>query len=170
MARFEADPPNMAFDRQARVGRTRRSGWRIWAATAAFTMVTACGPQIDWHGTHPNVDQLAQIEPGKTGRATVRALLGGASSTSNFDDRTWYYIGQRMQRFAFYPPEVIDRQVIFITFDDNDRVVAIGKLDKNDGREIVMVDRTTATAGQRITVLQQFLGNIGQFQAPDGQQ
>ncbi|MGB1006458.1 MAG: outer membrane protein assembly factor BamE, partial [Thalassobaculaceae bacterium] len=75
----------------------------MWAAIAAVSVVTACAPQIDWHGSHPSVDQLAQIEPGKTGRTTVRALLGGASSTSNFDNRTWYYIGQRMKRFAFYP-------------------------------------------------------------------
>ena len=140
------------------------------AATAVITVLTACAPQVDWHGTYPSVDQLAQIEPGKTGRATVRALLGGASSTSNFDDRTWYYIGQRTERFAFYPPEVIDRQVIFIAFDESDRVAAIGKLDKEDGREIVFVDRTTATAGQRITLLQQLIGNIGQFKAPSDQE
>ena len=169
-ARFEADPPTMAFDSQARIGQTGHARWRLWAATAAITVLTACAPQIDWHGTYPSVDQLAQIEPGKTGRATVRALLGGASSTSNFDDRTWYYIGQRTERFAFYPPEVIDRQVIFIAFDDNDRVAAIGKLDKEDGREIVFVDRTTATAGQRITLLQQLIGNIGQFKAPSDQE
>ena len=170
IARFEVDPLTMTFYRQARIGRTRHARWRLWAATTTITVLTACAPQIDWHGTYPSVDQLGQIKPGKTSRAKVRALLGGASSMSNFDDRKWYYIGQRTERFAFYPPEVVDRQVIFIAFDDNDHVAAIGKLNKEDGREIVFVDRTTATAGQRITLLRQLIGNIGQFKAPSDQE
>jgi hypothetical protein len=35
-----------------------------------------------------------------------------------------------------------------------------------DGKKVVFVDRTTPTAGQRITILQQLIGNLGRF-APE---
>jgi outer membrane protein assembly factor BamE (lipoprotein component of BamABCDE complex) len=58
--------------------------------------------------------------------------------------------------------------VIYIAFDAADRVESIGTLDLDDGKKIVFVDRTTPTAGQRITILQQLIGNLGRF-APQEQ-
>ena len=40
--------------------------------------------------------------------------------------------------------------MIFVSFDDTGVVDAIGKLDKDDGSEIEVVNRETPTAGQRI--------------------
>lgn len=136
---------------------------------ATFTIVlAACSPQVDWNGQFPTPETLAKIEPGKSSRGAVLSLLGGPSSRTVVNDDIWYCIGQKTERIAFLPPKIIQRNVIYIAFDAADRVESIGTLDLDDGKKIVFVDRTTPTAGQRITILQQLIGNLGRF-APQEQ-
>jgi len=125
--------------------------------------LAACSPQISTHGNMVDVDALAKIEPGRTDQSTVLSLLGSPSSQANFTEPTWYYIGQRTERQAFYRPETIERRVIYIDFEPGGTVKSIGKLDLDDGKKIAFVDRETPTAGQRITLLKQLVGNIGRF-------
>ncbi len=130
---------------------------------AISLLFVACAPQVATHGNLVDVDDLARIEPGRTNQSTVLSLLGSPSSQANFGEATWYYIGQRTKRQAFYRPENIERKVIFIDFEPTGTVKSIGQLDLEDGRKIVFVDRETPTAGQRITLLKQLVGNIGRF-------
>jgi outer membrane protein assembly factor BamE (lipoprotein component of BamABCDE complex) len=133
------------------------------AAAALVLALAACSPEVSTHGNMVDVDALAKIEPGRTDQSTVLALLGSPSSQANFGEPTWYYIGQRVERIALYRPETIERKVVFIDFEPQGTVKSIGTLDLNDGKKIVIVDRETPTAGQRITLLKQLVGNIGRF-------
>lgn len=131
---------------------------------AAAMFLAACTPQIATHGNMVDIDALARIEPGRTDQSTVLSLLGSPSSQANFNEPTWYYIGQRTERQAFYRPETIERRVIYVDFEPTTGTVkSIGALDLEDGRKIAFVDRETPTAGQRITLLKQLVGNIGRF-------
>ena len=137
-------------------------------ATTAFAlaiagMVLSCTPRIDNHGNEIDIDNLVEIEPGTTRKTRVSALLGAPSSTSDFGDDTWFYIGATTKTVAFFQPELINRKVVYISFDKDGVVGSIGKLSETDGKKIAFVDRETPTAGQRITLLQQLIGNIGRF-------
>ena len=48
-------------------------------------------------------------------------------------------------------------------FDEAGIVDSIGRLNKEDGKQIEYVNRETETAGQKISILQQLLGNVGRF-------
>lgn len=143
------------------------SRFRSDVAGLAFAVgvlsLAACSPQIATHGNMVDVDALAKVEPGRTDQSTVLALLGSPSSQANFGEPTWYYIGQRTERQAFYRPETIERRVVYIDFEPQGTVKSIGTLDMDDGKKIAIVDRETPTAGQRITLLKQLIGNIGRF-------
>jgi outer membrane protein assembly factor BamE (lipoprotein component of BamABCDE complex) len=139
---------------------------RIIAAAAVFViagMTLSCTPRIDNHGNEIDLDNLVEIEPGKTRKSRVSALLGTPSSTSDFGEDTWFYIGATTKTVAFFQPELINRKVVYVSFDKDGVVGSIGKLSEQDGRKIEIVDRETPTAGQRITLLQQLIGNIGRF-------
>ena len=146
--------------------KSSRFAVRLMQTAAIVAFLGACSPQIDWNGQFSDAVTLAKIEPGKSSRATVQAILGGPSSKTVFSDMTWYYIGQQTKTVAFFPPEILQRQVIFISFNETGTVDSIGRLDLVDGKKVVFVDRTTPTAGQRITILQQLIGNLGRF-APE---
>ena len=57
--------------------------------------------------------------------------------------------------------------MIYIAFDENGVVDSIGRLNREDGKQIEYVGRDTQTAGQRISLLQQLFGNIGRFNNPE---
>jgi len=138
-----------------------------YAIVAFLTLgLAACSPQVATHGNLVDPDALAKIEPGRSDQATVLSLLGAPSTLGNFDEPTWYYIGQRTERQAFYRPETIERRVVYIDFEPTGAVKSIGALDLEDGQKIAYVTRETPTAGQRVTLMKQLIGNIGRFSAP----
>lgn len=135
----------------------------------ALTGLAACSPQLTTHGNMVDPDTLAKVEPGRTDQATVLSLMGSPSARGSFGEPTWYYIGQITERQAFYRPETINRKVVYIDFDDTGLVKTIGSLNLEDGKKIAFVSRETPTAGQRVTLIKQLIGNIGRFSAEEGE-
>ena len=138
-----------------------------WRAKLAFPLAAmvllACTPKVEIHGNLVDIDNLAAIEPGKSDKGRVLALLGSPSTKSDFGPKTWMYIARHTEQTAFLAADLVEQRVIYIAFDEDNIVDSIGRLDKEDGKQIEYVNRTTETAGQRISFLQQLLGNIGQF-------
>ena len=53
--------------------------------------------------------------------------------------------------------------MLVIRFNKQGIVQKVEHLDKQDGRELQIVDRKTPTRGKELTILEQLLGNIGRF-------
>jgi outer membrane protein assembly factor BamE (lipoprotein component of BamABCDE complex) len=128
-----------------------------------------CELPVQVHGNLPDDEQLGRIEPGKQGRSDIVNLLGPPSVRSNFQDGTWYYVGQRQTQFAFFEPDIKERNVLVLTFDARDRLTGKKLYTMADAREIDPVDRETPTEGRDLSLIQQLLGNVGRFNdAPSG--
>jgi hypothetical protein len=50
-----------------------------------------------------------------------------------------------------------------VRFDEKGRVAGVARLGLDEAREVEIVERTTPTASNEMSVLQQLLGNIGRF-------
>jgi outer membrane protein assembly factor BamE (lipoprotein component of BamABCDE complex) len=134
------------------------------AAIGFLTLqVGACTANVAAHGHRLDAAALAQVEPGRSSQRDVVQLLGSPSSLATFDDRTWYYISQRTERRSFYQANIVAQDVVAIHFDGQGLVRQIDRHDLDEAREIDVVDRETPTAGNELTVLEQFVGNIGRF-------
>ena len=146
-------------------------GKRTLIVLAAAVLLTACTPRVDVRGNLPDPDLLAELEIGALNKQQVREMFGSPSSVSTFGNENWYYISERTETTAFYAPEVVDRKVVVISFDDKGVVRDFASLGLEDGRIIELVERKTPTAGNEITFLQQLFGNLGRFEgegAPPG--
>ena len=143
--------------------RRRRLSLPAMALCAACLGLTACGNAIQVRGNMPEPEDVAVIEPGVHSRQDVVDLLGSPSTVSTFQDRKWYYIGQKTTQFAFSKPEVLDRSVLVVTFDEAGYVDETTNYTLADAREVSPVDRITPTEGKDLTLLQQFFGNLGRF-------
>lgn len=135
------------------------------ALTTALA-VTACAPRIATHGNLPDPEKLADIVPGEIAKDEVAEILGSPSSVALFGEEVWYYISERKETTAFFAPELQDRQVLIVRFDPEGVVSSIDTLGIEDGRAIEPVERTTPTAGNDITIIQQVLGNFGRYNSP----
>ncbi|WP_247882040.1 outer membrane protein assembly factor BamE [Azospirillum sp. TSH100] len=110
---------------------------------------------------------MAELQPGQSRRDDVAAVLGTPTSVGTFDPNVWYYIGQKTEKTAFFEPEVTERRVVVAHFDNNGVLREIKTLDKSNGQDIDLVERTTPTAGREMGFLEQMMGNVGRFSAKD---
>jgi outer membrane protein assembly factor BamE (lipoprotein component of BamABCDE complex) len=149
----------------SRFGLTERRA-RLWVGWLATFALIACVPQVSNHGYRLDEAALAQVESGRTSREQVLQLLGSPSSVTTFDGSVWYYVGQRTERLSFYQEEVVNQDVVAIVFDDLGTVNRIDRHGLDRAQEVSLVDRETPTAGSELTVLEQFIGNIGRFNPP----
>ena len=144
-------------------GPARRTGLPALVAVALALGLGACEQTVQVRGNMPLEEDLARIAPGVHSRNDVAELLGSPSTVSTFEDSKWYYIGQKTSEFAFFAPEVMERKVVVISFDDSGTVAETATLSLADSRDIDPVDRVTPTEGRKVTFLQQLFGNIGRF-------
>jgi outer membrane protein assembly factor BamE (lipoprotein component of BamABCDE complex) len=150
------------------IGIGRYRGTLLAAVGLAVVMTaTACTPRIDQRGNRPDEEQVVLINPGVDDKNRVAELIGTPSTISTFDDRTWYYISKRTETTAFFDPELVDQEVLAISFDESGIVENMRVFGPEDGRTIAYVDRTTPTEGNELTFIQQLLGNLGRFN-PEG--
>jgi outer membrane protein assembly factor BamE (lipoprotein component of BamABCDE complex) len=141
---------------------------RNWAAVfSAFVLLTAgCTADINVRGNAVKQDKLAQIRPGVQDRGGVQKLLGSPTNVATFNGETWYYISQKDHSIAFSKPRPLARKVIAISFNDAGRVAKVKKYSLADGRTIKPTDRKTPTPGQKFSLIQQLIGNLGRFEQP----
>ena len=131
-------------------------------------MLGACTPLIDYRGNLPDPRSLDSISPGIATKADVTSTLGSPSAIATFDPNVWYYISRHTEQVAFFNPDVVEQNVVQISFDQNGRVESIKRFNQNDAQDVPITKTVTPTAGQSLTVLQQFFGNLGRFVGNDG--
>lgn len=132
-------------------------------ACATAIALSACAPMVDSRGNLPDADKLALIKPGRQNREDISSMLGTPSSVSTFGDETWYYISSRTETVAFFAPKEVERKVVAIQFDPRGTVKQIKTYGMEDGADVHLVARETPTAGKEMSILEQFLGNVGRF-------
>lgn len=141
----------------------RGQGRLIWLG-AAVLLLAACAAREEFRGHKTDADQLAQVKPGAQGPDEVRVLLGSPSSISTFGEAgiTWYYIARETSQIAWLAEETTDQRVVAIDFKDG-KVADIRQIGMQDSKPVEPVERITPTKGKELTVVEQFLGNLGKF-------
>lgn len=140
------------------------------AALAVALATTGCASRLDTRGNLPDPERVAEIKPGQQTRQDVADILGSPSSVTPFGSDTWYYISKRTETFAFFAPELTDRQILMVKFGNDGKVAGIDTIGLEAGRKILPVERTTPTHGTEMSVIEQFVGNLGRFRKKNQQQ
>lgn len=140
---------------------------RLALVSAVAALASACAPVVGTHGFQTVDVAPAEIKVGEDTKSTVLAQLGSPSATSTFEENIWYYISQTTERYTYNRPQVSQRSITAITFNEADDTVAeVRNLGLEDGQQIAMNERETPTRGRQLTVIEQLLGNVGRGQLP----
>ncbi len=141
------------------------------AAAAALALgaieLPGCAISVDQRGKLPDPDRITEVQPGKTTKDQVVKILGSPSSSSTFDDNTWYYISRKTKQVAFFQPTVLDQQVFIVDFDDKGVVKDLGHKTLADGASITPAPGATPAPGRELSFMEQLLGNVGRFSGGD---
>ena len=139
----------------------------LLAALSATVLTAACAPVVGQNGFQAIDAKPTDIVAGTDTKQTVLARLGTPSTTSTFErDNVWYYISQVTEKYTYNRPQVTQRTVTEITFNDAGQVAGVRTLGLDDGRQIAMNGRETPTRGRQLTIIEQLLGNVGRGQLP----
>ena len=126
-------------------------------------LLGGCEAVYDTRGNQPDPDSVLQIQPGVDDRRQVAELLGSPSSVGTFNAKIWYYISKRTKTISFFDPEILDQEVLQITFDNAGLVSDMRIYGLENARTITPDPNITPTSGKELTILQQIMGNIGRF-------
>lgn len=134
---------------------------------AALLFLGACVAQYRSHGYVPPEEVLSEIVVGVDSRATVEDVVGVPTTTGVQNDSGFYYVESEVRRFAYKKPEVIDRIVLAISFDQAGVVTNIERYGLQDGRVVPLTRRITRTTDGDISFIRKLFGNVGRLSAAD---
>ena len=140
--------------------------FKLVTAVMLCTSLAACAATFRNHGYVPNEEDLAQVSVGLDTRDTVADIVGAPSSAGVLNDSGYYYVRSRVKHFAWQKPQVIERQVVAISFNQVGIVENIGRYGLEDGKVIPLARRVTRN-GQDVNFIKKILSNVGSFSASD---
>jgi outer membrane protein assembly factor BamE (lipoprotein component of BamABCDE complex) len=126
-------------------------------------LLAACTPTVVERGNMLEDYQLKEVVVGQNTRSDVIRILGSPTTQAPFDDNVWYYIGQETEKVGVLDPKITKERVIVLKFAADGTVESIREMPKGSGLDIPIAREKTKTHGNEVTVLQQFLGNLGKF-------
>lgn len=140
---------------------------RLALVAVVAAALAACSPIYRNHGYAPTDAELEEIAVGVDTRETVAEVVGSPQASGVVNDDAWYYVASEWKTVGARAPEIIDRQVVAISFDAGGRVSNIERFGLEDGRVIALNRRVTDDNIKGISFIRQLLGNIGNFSAEE---
>lgn len=134
---------------------------RLGIAGVLLAFVVGCAATFSNHGYAPSDSELANVVVGVDTRASVEETIGRPSSTGVLTESGWYYVSSQVRHFAYKSPEVVDRQLVAISFDKHGRVENIERFTLQDGRVITLNRRVTTSNIKGVSIVGQLLSNLG---------
>ncbi len=131
----------------------------------AVLLAAACTPVFRNHGYIPAEDELTQVTVGKDTKDSVASKVGRPSVEGLLNDNGWFYVQSRFKTLGPRQPEEIERQVVAISFDDQDRVANVERFGLEKGEVVTISRRVTSTSIKQIGLIQQLLGSLGRLRA-----
>lgn len=143
-----------------------RRGKTVVMALMVATAVAGCTKIVERRGYIPDSQALSEVEIGVDTQTSVASTLGTPSTIAPFEmqgQRAWYYISTTTERRAFLDPKPVERTILAVYFNTDNKVADIRRYGLEDGRIVDFESRETPTTGKELTILGQLFGNLGRF-------
>ncbi len=129
-----------------------------------FTLPTSAGLNEEINrGFVMDQEAIAKIKPGMDVQQVLQTL-GTPSTTSTVGNRTFYYVSQKTRRtFQFQAPQVVDQNVIAVSFNKGFKVEKIANWGLQDGVIFDFINRATPTGGEEQSFLRNLFRGVTRF-------
>ncbi|WP_247716832.1 outer membrane protein assembly factor BamE [Gymnodinialimonas ceratoperidinii] len=128
--------------------------------------LTACAATYTNHGYVPPPEVLSEINIGST-REQVAEAAGSPGTGGVMRDEAWFYTQYRVRNFTYNAPEVIERDIVAISFNEGGRVSNIERFGLEDGQLVQLSRRVTESSVRDISFLSSILSNFGRINIGD---
>lgn len=144
-------------------------GWSHKAAVVlvGLALISGCTRLESNNGYIPDAQLLDDITVGRDTKDTVGRILGRPGTEGIIDENAWYYVRSDYERFLWRAPVEVDRQVLSVSFAEDQRVQNIERFGLEDGQVVVLERRVTDSNTQGVSFLRQLFSNLGNFNPAD---
>ena len=134
-----------------------------WIATFALVgALSACAATFTNHGFVPPEAELDQILVGVDTRGTIEETVGRPSAAAGvLRDEAWIYSAYRVRNYTYQAPEVIERDVVAISFDADGVVSNVERFGLEDGQLVQLSRRVTEGSVRDLGFFRQLMRNLG---------
>ena len=127
----------------------------------------ACTARYINHGYVPPKDVLDSLVIGVDTRATVDDVIGPPTTSGLVDGGNYYYVRTRMKEYGPRQPQVVDRKVVAISFNEDDTIRNIETFGLERGMIVPLSRRVTDSSVMGNGLLRQIFGNFGKLNPGD---
>ena len=117
---------------------------------------------VNHNGNMPTEERIAKIKTGST-KDDVLQILGAPSAVISFDENTWIYMSSDIKRVAFKKPEEINRDILRLRFNNEDKVIEVARLNKDSGKELTPCADNTEVKGEDLGFFRKYFGGVEQY-------
>jgi len=135
----------------------------IATALVFVSALSACAPRIQTRGNLPDQDRVDELKAGDISKNEVAEILGSPSTTGSFGNEAWFYISERTETLAWFEPKIMERKVLVLEFDKEGVLAEKYTVGLDAANKVIPNDRQTPTHGNKMTVIEQLVGNFRRF-------
>jgi len=134
---------------------------RVLICAVLSVLVGACTTQTARHGQIFTEAEIKQIKKGMT-QEQVSLTLGSPNTKSTVGDGVYYYISTKTEKpIGFMKPEVVDRRVLAVYFEEDKTVKRVAHYGLEDGKVVDFISRKTPTYKAEDGLLKELFRNVG---------
>ena len=135
---------------------------RLITPLALIGVLSACAATFNNHGFVPPDAELEQILVGVDTRGTIEETIGRPSAAAGvLRDEAWIYSAYRVRNYTYQAPQVIERDVVAISFDADGVVTNIERFGLEDGQLVQLSRRVTEGSVRDLGFFRQLMRNLG---------
>ena len=106
---------------------------KIFTFVLIFFIISSCSFRVDKSGYMFENSDINFIKKGVTSKNTLLKNLGSPTVFSYIkNEEVWIYYSESVKHVLFFKPYAIERDILVLKFDEEERVSSFKKLDLND--------------------------------------
>lgn len=127
---------------------------------------SSCISRVENFGYIADDSDYASLQEGVSTKDRVRMIMGSPTLVTDFNkDTSWIYYSEKTDRFLFFKPKIIEREIILMRFDDN-ILRKLKKVDLAQGEgKLKFSSKETKVSSHKTGFFKSIFSNIGQVSA-----
>lgn len=106
------------------------------------------------------------LQEGVTSKERVLKIMGSPTMISNLDEEVWIYYSEDVERILFFIPDIKERTILTLRFDESETVKSIEKFDlSNEEKKMDFASHYTEVNSNKIGFFKSIFSNVGQVKA-----
>ena len=131
-----------------------------------LTMLSSCISSTDKYGYMFELSDADLLKEGVTTKDGVLRLMGSPTLISDINnEETWIYYSQETKKMLFFKPNIVARNILVLTFNDEELIKSLQKFDLSDESNLKFSSNYTKVKSNQNGLFKSLISNIGKVSA-----